>query len=167
MRWSHVARLLLTCGAIAGLCACVSFTPEDLKPEARRAAIAAAAPAEVVAVATNNAPEFLYVNGQSKEVDLDGFSKVLATLVADSLRASGVGIEVGGRPISLQVAWLDFMFQGPCIVDYNVVLGENEPFGQQSKGRGGNLEKACRLAFEAASDQILRDVRTVRYLEEK
>ena len=68
------------------------------------------------------------------------------------------------RTIAIQVFYLDFLFQGPCLVDYTVTLGEEPPFGLQAIGQSSNLKRACRAAFEAAVSQIVGHPRTAQYL---
>ena len=79
-------------------------------------------------------------------VDLDAFSEHLADLIRESLRESGIASDVDAKQIEIEVVHLDFMFKGPCLIDYNVTLGGEDRFGLQSTGESGNFAKACRSA---------------------
>jgi hypothetical protein len=98
------------------------------------------------------------------DVDLDVFSDHLAELVRTSLRESGVEIAPGGKNLRLEVVLLDFMYRGPCLVDYTVELGDAERFGLQSTGESSNFQVACRRALQSVVLQLLNDPRTSRYM---
>ncbi len=97
-------------------------------------------------------------------MNLDDFSNELARLVRESLQNAGAAIAPGHKTIEVRVVYLDFMFQGPCLVDFDTHLGSGEIFGLQASGERSFYDKACRLAFEAAVKQIVEDPRTTAYL---
>jgi hypothetical protein len=98
------------------------------------------------------------------EIDLNEFSRQLADLVSESLERAGAAIGPAGKGVAVEVVYLDFMFQGPCYVDYTVELGNGEVFGQQATGESSNFTTGCTRALETAVKQIIGDVRTGRYL---
>jgi len=102
-------------------------------------------------------------NGVTFDIDLNEFSEELARLLRESLEEAG-GSAGAGPEIRVQVDYVDFMFQGPCLLDYRVVLGDGEPFGLQSSGDSTNFAYACRAALEAAVSQVFDDERTVTFL---
>ncbi|MBT37935.1 MAG: hypothetical protein CL938_05225 [Deltaproteobacteria bacterium] len=97
-------------------------------------------------------------------VNLDEFSDNLAQLLRTSLLESGVVIAGGGKKIEIEVVFLDFLFQGPCLVDYTVTLDGSLFFGLQSTGESSNFQTACRSALEDSVTQILNDARTQAYM---
>ncbi|MDP7073374.1 MAG: hypothetical protein QF910_02180, partial [Myxococcota bacterium] len=103
-------------------------------------------------------------NGMQFSVNLDEFSDNLAQLLRTSLRESGVVIAGGGKKIEIEVVFLDFLFQGPCLVDYTVTLDGSLFFGLQSTGESSNFQTACRSALEDSVTQILNDARTQAYM---
>lgn len=103
-------------------------------------------------------------SGMTFDANLDQFSEQLAGLVAASLEKSGTTIGPGDRSIEIQVVYLDFMFQGPCMIDYTVTLGNGEVFGQQAIGPSKMFTTACARALEVAIEQIVFDSRTSAYL---
>ena len=91
----------------------------------------------------------------------------LPRLALDVLRAAqlaGRGLEEPHETIEVQVVYVDYLFQGPCLVDFDTRLGTGEVFGLQASGDGARFDTACRLAFESAVLQTLEDRRTVAYL---
>lgn len=103
-------------------------------------------------------------NGVTFDVNLDQFSEQLAELVAESLAKSGATIGPSDRTMEIQVVYLDFLFQGPCLVDYSVRLGNGDVFGQQAAAPSKIFTTACARALEQAVQEILRDSRTITYL---
>lgn len=103
-------------------------------------------------------------NGITFEANLDQFSEQLAGLVAGSLEKSGTTIGPGDRSIEIQVVYLDFLFQGPCMIDYTVTLGNGDVFGQQAIGPSKMFTTACARALEGAVEKIVFDSRTSAYL---
>ena len=111
-----------------------------------------------------NAASRFNANGMTFAVDLNEFSEQLAGLVTESLEGGGAKIGPGQKTLEIGIVYLDFMFQGPCYIDYTVELGDGELFGQQSSGESRLFDKACARALEAAVVLILEDERTQQYL---
>jgi len=102
-------------------------------------------------------------NGVTFDIDRNAFSTELARLLAESLKNAGVPAG-GDREIRVAVVYLDFLFSGPCVLDYNVGLGEQPAFGMQSRGDSSNFATACRRALENAVRDIVADSRTAAFL---
>ena len=123
-------------------------------------------PLEVTAAYHGDPASRFNANGMQFSVNLDEFSDNLAHLLRTSLRESGVVIAAGGKNIQVEVVFLDFLFQGPCLVDYTVTLGKSEIFGLQSAGASSNFQTACRSALADSVSQIVNDPRTQAYMRE-
>jgi len=154
---SAIALALLATG-------CGTLKPADFKAEPTAIKTAWSGPVEVAGLHKSDPAGRFNANGVAFEIDLDAYSDYLAELVRTSLRDSGVAIGPGGRKLRLEVVYLDFMFQGPCLVDYTVELGNAERFGLQSSGKSSNFATACRSAFEGVVLQVLNDPRTLAYM---
>ena len=141
-----------------------TITPDSFDAEAPELPGAWRGPVSVVSLAQENPHPRFNANGIAFEVDLNSFSSNLAELVSDSLRSAGTDVGIGGKRMRVEVVLLDFMFQGPCFLDYSVHLGNGEVFGQQAIGESSGFTRACRKALEAAVPLILEDARTVGYL---
>lgn len=102
-------------------------------------------------------------NGVTFDINRDHFSEDLVVLLRESLEGAG-GVSAGPRTIGVRVDYVDFMFQGPCLIDFRVVLGDQSPFGLQTVGESTNFSYACRSAIEAAVPAVFDDPRTVHYL---
>ncbi len=151
---------LLLC-AVTG---CSTVTPASFGAKAPSISGEWSGPVAVNALHTGEPASRLNANGMEFDIDLHTFSDHLAELLRTSLRDSGTEMGPGGKEIHLEVEYLDFMYQGPCLLDYTVQLGETSVFGLQSSGASSNFAKACRSALESAVLQILRDQRTRAYM---
>ncbi len=154
---------LFSVALVLATTACSTVTPASFNAKAPAVSIRATAPVSVQAQLTGSSASRFNANGFTFGVDLDAFSSELARLLVKSLRDAGVQIP-GEREIHVQVIYIDFMFQGPCILDYNVSLGANGPFGMQSRGDSSNFAIACRAAMEQAVTDIVADSRTAQFL---
>jgi hypothetical protein len=155
------AALLLACAALG--CSTV-VTPDTFDAEAPLLKSPWPGPVAVLALAQERPHPRFNANGVVFDVDLESFSTHLAGLVAESLRTGGTKIGPSEKSLQVEVVLLDFMFQGPCYLDYNVHLGNGQSFGQQTTGDSSNFTGACRKALEGAVPLILQDTRTARYL---
>ena len=150
---------------LASGCA-ITLTPASFGAKAPTVSGAWRGPIAVSSIAQENPHPRFNANGTAFPVDLNLFSENLAELLSDSLQSAGVEIGSGGKSLRVEVVLLDFMFQGPCFVDYNVHLGDGKIFGQQTTGESVLFNRACRMAFESAVSQILQDARIIGYLGE-
>lgn len=155
--WLAVSILPLALG-------CYSFVPARLDAKPPPIARRWPQPVSVAATPRENPLSRFTPEGHIYEANLDDFSQELARLLRETLQNGGATVAPGHRSIEVQVVYVDFMFQGPCLVDFDTRLGSGEVFGLQSSGDSMYFEKACRLAFESAVKQVLDDPRTVAYL---
>ncbi len=158
--WS--SRLVATM-ALALSVGCGSVTPASFRAKAPSVSAPVGAAVVIRAQPQDEPLSRFNASGFAFDLNRDEFSNELARLLEESLDTAGVDVD-GERPIRVQVDYLDFMFQGPCILDYRVWLGEGAAFGLQSEGTSSNFATACRGAFEAAVSDIVRDSRTVEFL---
>jgi hypothetical protein len=133
-------------------------TPPALPP------IAGARAVTVVPLVREDGQARFNANGITYEIDRNEVSAELARLLEQSLAGAGVSIH-GKRTLKLAVVYMDFMFQGPCVLDYDVWLGSKHAFGSQARGDSWNFATACRLAMESAAEDIATDARTREFLE--
>lgn len=155
--------LLIVSGLWMAL-ACASVSPSNFDADAPKLAVSWPGPVSVTAVKREN-PESRFNTGNAVfKVNLDEFSEQLSDLVSESLEKSGTPIGGGGKHMQIEVVYLDFMFQGPCYVDYTVTLGNGEVFGQQASGASRLFDTACAKALESAVGMIIGEARTLRYL---
>lgn len=157
MRWAHP---ILAAGLLVG---CSTVTPASFSAKAPSVVVSWPGPVSVSAVHVANPRSRLNANGTAFELDLDQFSDELARLVRESLEKAGTATGPGSKTLEVQVIYLDFMYQGPCLVDYRVALGNGEVFGAQSTGDSANFAKACRMALQSAVERIVGDPRAVAY----
>jgi hypothetical protein len=143
---------------------CSTLTPATFRAKAPDVAPGLRGPVSVTPVHSERPASRFNANGMLFEANLDRFSEQLAGLVAESLEKSGTALGAGGGSLEIQVVYLDFMFQGPCIVDSTVRLGNGAVFGLQATGASKLYDRACARALEAAVRQILGDPRTTAYL---
>jgi len=143
---------------------CSTVTPASFRAKAPPLTTSWPGPTLVTAGYAEKPDSRFNANGVAFEANLDEFSKQLAGLLSDSLRNSGTKIGAGGGVIEVRVIYMDFMFQGPCLLDYSVRLSNGTVFGQQSTGKSGNFAVACTRALEGAVKKIANDVRTAKYL---
>ena len=152
-------------GVLAALgLGCSSVTPASFRAEAP--ALSKPWPGEILVTPSyaDDPMSHFNANGMTFDVNLDQFSEQLAALVAESLEKSGATIGSGDRSMKIQVVYMDYMFQGPCIFDYTVRLGNGDVFGQQATGPSKMFTTACTRALESAAQNILLDARIVAYL---
>ncbi len=159
-----IARLTATIALLWIGAGCSSVTPASFAAEAPTIATKWSGAVSVSPAHTGDPASRFNASGMVFEANLDEFSDNLANLVRTSLRESGLEIESGGKEIEVEVVYLDFMFQGPCLLDYTVELGHSETFGLQSSGESANFQSACRSALESAVMQLLNDSRTRGYM---
>ena len=159
-----LTRLVALLGALFLFGGCASFSPKSIGAKPQPVTPAWSGPVRVVPLKMENAMSKLYVMAKAQEIDLNDYSDSMAELVRLSLEQSGVATAGAERTLAVQVIYLDFLFQGPCLVDYTVTLGEEPPFGLQAQGQSSNLKRACRAAFESAVSQIVGHPRTAQYL---
>lgn len=163
---SSAVRLLAAGGLMAvavSIAGCVTVTPKGFGAEAPRVMAPDAAPVAVSARLVEAPTSRFNANGIAFDVDRNVFSQELAALLSESLSRAGVDV-TGERQIEVQVDYIDFLFKGPCLLDYRVILGGGETFGLQSRGESGNFSIACRRAVEAAVADIVHDERTAAFL---
>jgi hypothetical protein len=139
-------------------------SPSDFPAQAPAVPISFRGAVSVLPEQHENAESRFNAAGVTYAADLNAFSEQLAGLVAESLERGGATIGPAEYSLEIQVVHLDFMFQGPCYVDYIVELGSGERFGQQASGESRLPGRACARALEAAVVQILEDRRTARHL---
>jgi hypothetical protein len=157
-------RAIYLLGALA-LSSCSTISPKGFHaaPPAVSTIAAAAAVTVVPMVRVDNQARF-NANGITYALDRNEFSTELARLLEQSL--AGAGVKIGGdRTLEVAVVYMDFLFQGPCLLDYDVRLGSEHVFGSQSRGDSWNFATACRLAMESAAKNIATDARTREFLE--
>jgi hypothetical protein len=142
---------------------CSTVTPASFSAKAPAVSVAWPGPLSVRAAHRDDPISRFNANGTAFEANLDRFSDELARLLRDSLEKAGTKTTGGDKTLELQVIYLDFMFQGPCLLDYTVRLGNGEVFGAQSTGDSSNFAWGCRTALESAVTQIVGDSRTVAY----
>ena len=143
---------------------CYTFTPASLDIEPPSITGRWPAPVWVTAAPRANPLSRFHPAGNSYEANLDDFSQELARLLRESLQNGGATLGPGHKTIEVQVVYVDYLFQGPCLVDFDTRLGTGEVFGLQASGDGARFDTACRLAFESAVLQALEDPRTMAYL---
>lgn len=154
--------LIVTSAALA--LGCSTVTPASFRAKAPELSRSWPGQISVTPSYSENPETRFNANGAAFEANLDQFSEQLAGLVAESLQKSGTSIGSSGKAVEIQVVYLDFMFQGPCIVDYTVTLGNGDVFGQQATGPSKMFTTACARALEGAARQIILDSRTAAYL---
>ncbi len=142
---------------------CTTVTPGSFASEAPAIAAKWPGAVSITAVHRSDPASRFNANGDVSEIDLNAFSDELARLVRESLAKGGTSTSIGDKTLAVQVIYLDFLFQGPCLVDYRVELGNGEVFGAQSSGDSASYTQGCRSAFESAVRQIVSDARTIAY----
>jgi hypothetical protein len=160
----YLTRLIALLGALFLFGGCASFSPKSIGAEPQAVTLAWSGPVSVVPIMTGNGMSDVYAPMKMIPIDLNDYSESLAELVRLSIEKAGGATGGEERTIAVQVTYLDFLFQGPCLLDYRVVLGNEPPFGNQATGQNKNLKRACRAAFESAVSQIVGHPRTVQYL---
>jgi hypothetical protein len=160
----YLTRLIALLGTLFLFGGCASFSPKSIGAEPQAVTLAWSGPVSVVPLTTDNGMSDVFAPMKMIPIDLNDYSESLAELVRLSIEKAGGATGGEERIIAVQVTYLDFLFQGPCLLDYRVVLGDETPFGDQTTGQDKNLKRACRAAFEAAVSQIVGHPRTVRYL---
>ena len=151
--------------ATLALCGCGTLSPASLRAKPPELdPIGGGRP--VVVLADYAEPETwrFNANGLVFEYNRNAFSEDLARLVSGALSGAGVAVGGGGDAITVRVIYLDFMFQGPCIVDYAVRHGEGEWAGGQTRYESSNFATACREALEIAAREIASSPRTLAHL---
>lgn len=152
---------------LVGVGCATSLTPEGLQAEAPALSGRWMGRVSVGARAPKDPHPRFQAAGTTLDLDLAAFSQRLADLLSQSLREAGLDVGSEGKKIEVEAVFLDFLFQGPCYLDYNVHLGNGESFGLQSSGDSALYTKACRMAMEEAVLLTLDDARTRRYLGER
>jgi hypothetical protein len=158
-RWIQATAVVLLGAAIAG---CASAAKPSAFGADPPSVSFPAASVSVAPVIRPDAASRLNANGVTFPVDLNEYSDELAGLVRKSLEQAGV--HSGPQVIRIQVDYIDFMYQGPCILDYRVQLGDLSAFGLQSKGDSALFNVACAEALESAVVAILSDGRTRSFM---
>ena len=150
--------------AVAAL-GCTSFTPAGLK--AKPPEVRGLEGGPVAVVGQHEEPTLLQLNANGVEIEYDrnGFADELARLVAESMSEAGVNVGAGGGTIGVRIVYMDFLFQGPCIVDYGIRYGDGDWLGGQARHESSSFMTACREALEQAASEIASSSRTRSYLE--
>lgn len=143
---------------------CSTITPASFSAKATNLSSAWPSPVSVVSGHSETPLSRFNANGMVFEADLNQFSDELAKLVRESLEKAGTPIAPGHKTLEVHVVYLDLMFQGPCLLDFNTRLGNGEVLGMQSIGDSSNFATGCRAAFESAVLQIINDQRTIAYM---
>jgi len=154
-----VAVAVALCSAVG----CVSVTPKGFGAKAPYITPAKGSVSVSARLVDSPASRF-NANGMAFDVDRNRFSEELAQLLEESLARAGVDTN-GARRLEVQVDYIDFMFQGPCILDYRVIFDGRETLGLQSLGDSSNFAFACRSAVEAAVQDIASHKRTIEFLK--
>ncbi|MEE2664224.1 MAG: hypothetical protein VX681_08905 [Myxococcota bacterium] len=159
-------RLSIAIGSAVALLGCTTLTPASFRAKPPEFDPIQGGPVVVLAGYTEPEAWRFNANGITFDYNRNAFSEDLARLVSGALSGAGVAVGEGGDPITVRVVYLDFMFQGPCIVDYAVKYGESAWAGGQARYESSNFATACREALELAAHDIVADPRTQLHLGE-
>lgn len=142
-----------------------AVTPESFDAEPQPLATPWPGPVSVGPGGHPEAISALLAEGRIYPLELDALSDKLARLLVESLEGAGTTIGPGGASLMLRVVHVDYLFEGPCLIDYTVTLGTGERFGLQAAGDVWTGFKAsCGEALEAAVRQVTGDSRITEYL---
>lgn len=169
-RHKRCASLMATCGIlVVTQLGCASLSLESFKatpPEVTfELSSTSQAGVSISAEPHPNPAIRLHVKGSAYDFDRNSLSNELVRLLSGSFETAGLNV-VGTQRIRLQVDHLDYLFFGPCIVDFHVWLGNEPAFGLQSEGSGA-VRTACRQALENAVLNVASHPRTIDFLEGK
>jgi hypothetical protein len=158
-------RILLSLAGLILSVACTTITPASFSAKPPEVGSMSGGPVAVTGEHAQPASWRFHAAGVAYEYDRNAFSDELARLVAQSLSRAGAVIGAGGGSIAVRVIYLDFLFQGPCIVDYAVRYGDDDTWtGGQTQYDSASFATACREALEQAAAEIAAARRTRDYV---